>query len=52
MIARGLIILVLDEIGVEEVKFNDTTGVTCVLDICELTCGGDTPPDNIDEVWV
>ena len=44
---RGIMTLVFDEIGVKEVKFNDTTGGTCVLDICVLTCGGDTPPTNI-----
>ena len=42
--------LVLGEIGVEEVNFNGTTSGTSVLDICVLTCGGDTPMDNIDEV--
>ena len=36
----------------EEVKFNDTTGGTCVLDIYVPTCGGDTPPTNIVEVRV
>ena len=40
----GLITLVLGETGVEEVKFNDTTGVACVLDIYVLT-----PPTNIVE---
>ena len=49
---RGLMILVLGETGVEEVKFNDTFGVACVLDIGVLTCGGDTPPANIAEVRV
>ena len=48
----GLVTVVLSEIGFEEVKFNDTIGVACVLDICVLTCGGDTPPTNITEVGV
>ena len=48
----GLMTLVLGEIGVEEVKFNDTTGTTCVLDISVLTYGGESPPTNIAEVGV
>ena len=49
---RVLMTLVLGEIGVEEVKFNDTTSGTCVLDICVLTCRGDTPSTNIAKLGV
>ena len=52
MKTRGLMTLVLGETRIEAVKFNDTTSGTCVLYVCVLTCGGDTPLDNIVEVGV
>ena len=49
---EGLTTLVLKEIGVNKVNFIDTTGAVGMFDNGTLTCGEDTPPANMDEVWV
>ena len=49
---EGTTTLALGDKGVDGVKFKDIIGALGMFDSGTLTCRGDTPPTNMDEVGV
>ena len=50
--AEGPTTIALRDKGVDGVKFKDIIGALGMFDSGTLTCRGDTPPTNMDEVGV